>query len=149
MADQQDLSPRTPRRGAGPAPLGLAAALALALLSAYASTFAHAAAPKPVVSSNLDQIQNQYAQDPAAARSKFQKVAVQFTALADKVDAAQAQGLIIDFHTTQHPQPIRAVFLKSAAAGHGAVRHGEMVRAHCETIVEVAGKPELRDCVFR
>ena len=102
-----------------------------------------------MLSSNLDQIQNQYAADPAAARIKFAKFAVQFTAVADQVDAPPAQDLVISFHTSAHPQPIRATFLKAAAAAHPAARPGDLVMARCDTVADVAGKPELRDCVFR
>ena len=148
MAYQRDdrRSPRTP----GLARLGVLSALALALMAATApQSAAQAAAAKPVLSSNLDQIQNQFAADPAAARSKFGKVAVQFTAVADTVAAAPAQDLVIGFHTTQHPQPIRAVFTKAAAQAHGPVKHGDVVMARCDTVAEAAGKPELRDCAFR
>lgn len=138
-------------------PVGIASALALTLLSACAPKSASQAqppptqvtAPKPVLSSNLDQIQNQYAADAASARSKYQKVAVQFTAVADEVDAPPAQDLIIGFHTRQHPQPIRAVFPRTAAEAHAAVKHGDLVMARCDTVAEVVGKPELRECAFR
>lgn len=138
-------------------PIGVASALALTLLSACAPKSAsraeppppQAAAPKPVLSSNLDQIQNQYAADAAAARAKYQKVAVQFTAVADEVDAPPAQDLVIGFHTTQHPQPLRAVFPKTAAEGHAGVKHGDVVMARCDQVAEVAGKLELRGCAFR
>jgi hypothetical protein len=154
MAGRQERAFQRPPRIAG------ASALALILLSACgpkAATQAAAppapqppaAAARPVLSSNLDQIQNQYAADPAGARSKFQKVAVQFTALADTVDAPPGQDLVIGFHTAQHPQPIRAVFLKTAAEGHASVKTGDMVMTRCDQVVEVAGKPELHDCAFR
>ena len=138
-------------------PMGLAAALTLALLSACGPKAApparpappQVAAPKPVLSSNLDQIQNQYAADAAAARSKYQKVTVQFTGLVDEVEAPAAQDLVIGFHTSQHPQPIRAVFPKAAGEAHAAVKHGDLVQARCDTVAEVGGKPELRECVFR
>lgn len=156
MAEQQELPHRTRRRNAGLASIGVSA-LALILLSACAPKSASEAEPsppqvaatKPVLSSNLDQIQNQYAADAASARSKYQKVAVQFTAVADEVDAPPAQDLTIGFHTTQHPQPIRAVFLKTAAEAHAAIKHGDLIMARCNKVVEVAGKPELRECVFR
>ncbi|HEY0436904.1 MAG TPA: hypothetical protein VGC92_09700 [Phenylobacterium sp.] len=131
-------------------PLGLASALALSLVSAFAArSVAQVAAPRPVLSSNLDQIQNQYAADAAAARAKFQKVAVQFTAVADQVTAPSGQDLVIAFHTRQHPQPVRAVFLKRGADAHGPVKPGDLVMARCDKVAEVAGKPELHDCVFR
>ena len=159
MTDRREHRLETPRRKAGSLPIGVASAFAfaLALLSACAPKPAaqaepsppQAAAPKPVLSSNLDQIQNQYAADPAAARSKYAKVAVQFTAVADQVDAPPAQDLTIGFHTAQHPEPIRAIFSKAAAEGHAAVKHGDMVQVRCDTVVEVAAKPELHDCAFR
>jgi hypothetical protein len=102
-----------------------------------------------VLSSNLDQIQNHYAANPAAAPSKYGKVAVQFTAIAGQVAAGPGQDLVIGFHTTQHPEPIRAIFTRTAAEGHAAVRTGDMVMVRCDEVVEVAGKPELRRCVFR
>ncbi len=156
---QQALTGTTPRRPTGPVRIAGASALALSLLAACGPKSpaadpsppapAAAPAPRPVLSSNLDQIQNQYAADPAAARSKFQKVAVQFTAIADQVDAPPAQDLVIGFHTAQHPDPIRAVFAKAAAQAHAAVSHGDVVMARCDHVIDVAGKPELRDCAFR
>jgi len=133
------------------------AALALALMAgcgpkpvADAAAPADApAAPRPVLSSNLDQIQNQYAADPVAARAKYQATAVQFTAYADQSEPAASGDLVIAFHTTAHPQPVRAVFLKAAAAAHGPVRAGELVQSRCDTVAEAAGKVELHGCVFR
>src|SRR5207237_7024984 len=84
MADRQELPLENPRRNAEAMRIGVAAALALTLLSACGPKPAAQAEPppspvaaaKPVLSSNLDQIQNQYAAEPAAARSKFEKNAV-------------------------------------------------------------------------
>jgi hypothetical protein len=153
MAGRRERALRTP------AGIATASALALTLLTACgpkAAPQAEAspappppAAARPVLSSSLDQIQNQYAADAAAARGKYQKVAVQFTALADTVDAPPGQDLVIGFHTAQHPQPIRAVFPKAAADGHAPVKSGDMVMTRCDQVVEVAGKPELHDCAFR
>jgi hypothetical protein len=137
--------------------MGAGAAIALALLSACGPKSATPAEPsspqvaasKPVLSSNLDQIQNQFAADPASARSKYQSVAVQFTAVADHVDAPPGQDLVIGFHTAQHPQSIRATFSKTAAEAHAPVKPGDLIMARCDQVVEIAEKVELQGCGFR
>jgi len=142
----------TSRPRAGLAHHAVGAALTLALSGAGALAApdpAQAAAPKPALSSNLDQIQNQFAQDAAAARSKFQKFSVQFTALAAGVDASPGRDLVIGFHTSQHPAPLRAVFPKAAAQAHAPVKPGDMVAVRCDDVAEVAGKLELHGCAFR
>jgi hypothetical protein len=152
MADRHEDRPDMPRRPAGRRTLGGGLAMALAVAGLGAPLSAEAAppaAPKPVLSSNLDQIQNQFATDAAAARAKFDKVAVQFTAVADTVEATAAGDLNIGFHTRQHPKPIRAVFTKAAAQAHGAAKPGDLVQARCDQVAEAAGTLELRGCVFR
>jgi hypothetical protein len=126
------------------------------LLAAFGENFAanaeppppHAASQKPVLSSSLDQIQNQYAADVVAARSKYTKTAVQFTAVAAEV-RSEPQQLVIGFRTAQHPQPINAYFTSVDSKVAASVTKGAMVQARCDLIVEVAGKLELRSCTFR
>jgi hypothetical protein len=107
------------------------------------------AAAKPVLSSTLDQIQNQYAADQVSARKKYQNVSVQFTSLAGDVTVSPTHDLTINFHTAQHPQPIRALFPASDNEAAPSAREGSMVQARCDSIVEVANRPELRGCKFR
>ena len=71
------------------------------------------------------------------------------TAMADEADAPPAQDIVIGFRTAQHPQPIRAIFRKTAAEVNAAVKHLDRVMARCDKVVEVAGKPELLEWVFR
>jgi len=128
--------------------VGLAPAFGLIAALSGGSVQAEPAA-KPTLSSTLDQIQNQYATDPVAARKKYQSVAVQFTSMAGDVTGSPAQGLTVDFHTAQHPQPIRALFPASGSQAAPSIHKGSLVQAHCEFIVEVANKPELRGCRVR
>ena len=157
MSHQNGVCPGRSRREACPTAVSVVSVLALTLLwgctskstSQAQSSPPQVAAEKPVLSSNLDQIQNQYAVDAASARNKYQKVAVQFTAVASAVDDSQAHDLIVSFQTAHHPQPIRAIFPKAASETHAPVKRGDLVKARCNKVGELVGKPELRDCAFR
>ena len=156
MSHHHGVRPGQSRSKACLASVGVASVLALALCgctpkstSQAQSSTPQATAEKSVLSSNLDQIQNQYAADAASARNKYEKVAVQFTAVAGEVDAASAHDLTVNFQTAQHPQPIRAIFPKTTSETRSPVKRGDLVQARCNKVGEVAGKPELQDCAFR
>jgi hypothetical protein len=106
-----------------------------------------AATTRPVLSSSLDQIQNQYATDRPAAERKYAANAVQFTAIAATVGSdGRPDATVITFTTAAHPQPIVAHFTGAPAS---AVTAGAMVQAKCDSIAVVHDKPELAGCSLR
>jgi hypothetical protein len=104
---------------------------------------------RPVLSASLDQIQNQYASDRAAAERKFADTAVQFTAIAATVAPEAGNVTDIAFKTAQHPEPIIAHFTSTPDRPATAVRSGAMVQAKCNSIAVAAGKLELNGCILR